>query len=167
MGRQHTHTHIPTHTPVFRDFHTYRTGKIRYFRKPYLRYPRIPRYFDISIPTVPARSGIFESHTHDTHDTPVFQDFDIYRTGKIRYSRKPYLRYPRIPRYFKISIPTVPAKSGIFRCHTHDTHAYPGMAYPGKYRGTPGMVPYLRDLCKTVYGYCCAIVRAGPAGSPR
>ena len=95
------------------------------------------RYFRMTIPTVPARSGIFRYNTYDTHaypgilgfrylpyrqnqvfskaiptiptHTPVFQDFDTYRTGKIGYFQMPYPRYPRIPRYSKISVPTVPA----------------------------------------------------------
>ncbi|CAM9557572.1 unnamed protein product, partial [Sphacelaria rigidula] len=51
--------------------------------------PTIPRYFNISICTVPARSGIF-----------VF--------SKV---------VPTIPRYFEISIPTAPAQSSIFNSH--------------------------------------------------
>ena len=151
---------VGTRYRYFGHFNTYRTSLIRYSRVSYPRYPRIPRYFRISIPTVPAISGIFESHTYDTHaypgilgfrylsyrqnqvfskaiptiptHTPVFLDFDTYRTGKIRYFQG---IIPTIPRYFWISIPTVPARSGISRYNTYDTHAYPGMAYPGKYRG--------------------------------
>ena len=54
---------------------------------------------------------------------------------------------PTIPRYFEISVPTLPARSGIFRCHTHDTHAYPGMEYPG----------YIPGVCRVRYlthGFC-------------
>ena len=54
---------------------------------------------------------------------------------------------PTIPRYFEISVPTIPARSGIFRCHTHDTHAYRGMEYPG----------YIPGVCRVRYlthGFC-------------
>ena len=105
---------VCTRYRYFGHFNTYRTDLIRYSRVSYPRYPRIPRYFRFPIPTVPAKSGIFESHTYDTHDTPVFPDDDTYRTGKIRHFQASYPRYPRIPRYFRISIPTVPAWSGIF-----------------------------------------------------
>ncbi|CAM9532337.1 unnamed protein product, partial [Sphacelaria rigidula] len=57
--------------------------------------PTIPRYFEISIPAVPARSSISQTHTVPTIPST-----------------------PTIPRYFEISIPTVPAQSGIFKTHT-------------------------------------------------
>ena len=69
---------IPTHTPVFQDFNTYRQSQVFSKAKPTI--PTIPWYFGISIPTVPARSGIFR---YNTYDAPVFRDFDTYRIGKI------------------------------------------------------------------------------------
>ena len=98
------------------------------FRLSYLRYPRIPRYFGISIPTVPARSGIFRYNTYDTHVYPGNSGFQYlpYRQNQVFSKATPTI--PTIPRYFGISIPTVPAKSGIFESHTYDTHAYPGIS---------------------------------------
>ena len=51
----------------------YHTGSIRYFQMSYLRYQRYPGILRFRYLTIPARSGIFNSHTHP--------------------------RYPRVPRY--------------------------------------------------------------------
>ena len=82
----------------------------------------------MSYPTVPARSGIFTYHTHDTHAYPGISRFQYlpYRLDQVFSKAIPTI--PTIPRYFRMTIPTVPARSGIFRYHTHGTHAYPGIS---------------------------------------
>ena len=109
--------------------------------------------FEISVPILPARWGRFKGHTYDTHDTPVFRYFVTYHTGSISFFQKLYMRYPRYPgistirylpyrlhdvcsnamstipmilRYIEISVPTIPAPFCISKCHTCDSHAYPG-----------------------------------------
>ena len=88
--------------------------------------PTIPRYFEMSVPTILARSGIFKCRPCDTHDTPVFRDSGAYYTGLIRYFQMSYLRYPRVPRYgipWGIypgyagygTLPTVPVLGTIFK----------------------------------------------------
>ena len=79
--------------------------------------PTIPRYFDISVP---------------------------YHTGSIRYFQQSCLRYQRYPGILRFRYLTIPARSGIFNSHTHDTHAYPGMEYLGYISGAC-RVRYLTD----------------------
>ena len=52
--------------------------------------------------------------------------------------RQRNIRYPGIWRFQYL---TIPARSDVFICHTHDTHVYPGMEYPG---GIPG-------VCRVLY----------------
>ena len=71
----------------------------------------IPRYFEISVPVIPATSGIFRSHTWDIRDTPVFW----------------YVPY-QLDQVFSNAIPTIPTRTTVW--HT-----------PGIYRGNPGKYP--------------------------
>ena len=53
-----------------------------------------------------------------------------------------YLRYQRYPSILRFRYHlTIPARSGVFNSHTHDTHAYPGMEYPG----------YIPGVCRVRY----------------
>ena len=99
--------------------------RCRYFQMSDTRYQRYPGISNFEYLTIPARSGIFNSHTYDTNNTPAFRDFDIlpyrlhqvfsdaiptiptipryseisifYHTGSIRYFQQPCLRYQRYP----------------------------------------------------------------------
>jgi len=95
----------------FGKHNTYHTTSVQVFSSVIPTIPTIPRYFEISIPTIPARSGIFRCHTCDTRNTPVFW----------------YLPY-QLDQVFSNAIPTIPTRTVVW-----DT--------PGIYRGNPGKYP--------------------------
>ena len=66
---------------------------------------------------------------------------DSYHTGSIRYFQQSYLRYQRYPGILRFRYLTISAPLGIFNRRTHDTHAYPGMEYPG----------YIPGVCRVRY----------------
>ena len=123
----------------FQKHNTYHTTSVQVFSSVILTIPTIPRCFEISIP---------------------------YPTGSIRYFQMSYLRYQRYHGILRFRYLTIPARSGIFRCHTCDTRDTPVFWYlpyqldqvfsnviptiptrttvwhtPGNYRGNPGKYP--------------------------
>ena len=123
----------------------------------YLRYQRYHGILRFRYLTIPAPSGIFNSHTYDTNDTPVFWDFETlpyrldqvfsdvipttptipryfeisipYHTGSIRYFQQSYPRYQRYPGILRFRYLTIPPRSGIFNSHTYDTNDTPVFWY--------------------------------------
>ena len=133
----------------------------------YRRYPGIMRFLYLAIP---GRSGIFRSHTHDTHaysgmEYPGYipgvcrvrylsHGFEVfstlpYRVDKVFSDVIPTI--PTIPRYFEISIPY---HTGSIRYFQQSYPRYPRVpryGIPRVYtRGMPGTVPHPRFLCKNL-----------------
>ena len=109
--------------------------------------PTIPRYFETSVPYHPGSIRYFQMSylRYQRYHGVLRSRYLPYRLDQIFSGVIPAI--PTIPRYFEILVPTIPARSGIFRCHTHDTHAYPGMEYPG----------YIPGVCRVRYlthGFC-------------
>ena len=114
--------------------------RCRYFQMSDPRYQRYPGIFRFRYVTIPARSGIFNSHTIPTIPR-YFENSIPYHTGSIRYIHMPSLRYQGYPgilrsRYlpyrpnqvFSEVIPAIPTRTTVW--HT-----------PGIYRGNPGKYP--------------------------
>ena len=62
--------------------------------------------------------------------------------ARIRHFQKSIPTIPTIPRYFEISVPTILAISGIFKCHTDDTHDTPVFRDFGTYHA--GEIKYFQ-----------------------
>ena len=138
---------IPTIPRYFEIWVPYHTGSIRYFQMSYQRYQRYHGILRFRYLTIPARPGIFNSHTHDTNDTPVFWDFDTltYRLDQVFSTAIPTI--PTIPRCFEISIPYHTGSIRFFQLSYPRYRRVPRYGISRLYTlGMPGTVPYPRFL---------------------